>query len=433
MNSKMNLFTQFSILLTFRYTRRRTSGYSKSRATFSAGPTPGSVVIQHREYIGEVITVYKMQTQTEQNKLDVIGSWYLRVARQTTLIKGPWQISPSNSLLFPWLAKTAWNWQEFMCNAMAFEFKSTSGGTQTGENPAIGQVLFSCDYNPQAEVIDQSDWQFLENYEYSTPGKPTNDIIYPINTQGTQVNKYSTVPGTGGDKRFDYLGNLYITVSGTAAQNTVSDTAAPGKICVLGKLYVTYSFLLMKPQQRKIPPFLLDDDPTLTGLSSCLWKVPLTGTEEYTQNNIFGVSTNTTTKLAKHIKGLDDIYIYEGSKIIQFGPGVDGVYVFTFTVSGDAVTGNGAFPTWLVLGNGNGGDIEFYKFFLGSGSVYTVAYPAIASASIITHQVAVEVHNKSTASVLLYYSTAGNIPLNGSSYNITCSLFMLHDDDDELD
>jgi hypothetical protein len=174
-----------------------------------------SVVVRHREFLGEI----KGST--------------------AFTIQGEYVINPGMSSTFPWLSGIAANFQEYRFKGVVFHYVSTSGTAVSGTNPAIGSVMMQTTYRsndvPPATKID------MLNEYWACESGTAEAFAHPIecspkeNPFSTQWIRTTSVP-TGDNMLLYDLGKMFIATSGQpAAGNPIGD------------LWVTYEVELRKP------------------------------------------------------------------------------------------------------------------------------------------------------------------------------------------
>lgn len=116
-----------------------------------------TIVVRHREYVGEVYSSPTPGAFTVSN----------------------FALQPGNSALFEWLAPIANQYQEWIPMGMVAEFKSNSGEVVTGATNALGQVIMATDYNAYNVNPFQNKSQ-MNNTVYSTNAKITQSFVHAI-------------------------------------------------------------------------------------------------------------------------------------------------------------------------------------------------------------------------------------------------------------
>jgi len=172
--------------------------------------TRATNVVCHREYLG-----------------DIIGT--------TAFNNTQYPLNPGISQTFPWLSSIAANYQEFKFHGIIFEFRPLITDYVTSGAPGV--VVLATNYN--ADVVNYTTKQQMENSEFAVSIKPTMPVIHGIecaDDQTTIPHRYvrtGAVP-TGQDLRLYDLGNFQFATQ----QNPVQD---------LGELWVSYCVEFFKP------------------------------------------------------------------------------------------------------------------------------------------------------------------------------------------
>lgn len=185
------------------------------------GNISNGTVVQHREYIQ-----------------DVVGTG------STAFSITAFNINPGLPNTFPWLAFLASNYEQYEIRGMVFEYKSLCSDQTAGAASALGSVILATDYDSiDAAYASKSE---MEQSQYCVSGKPSNDIIHPIecapNRTSIPINYIrSTTQPLGTDIRLYDLGRFQLALAGIPAA-----TAPAGSL--LGELWVTYEIVLYKPQ-----------------------------------------------------------------------------------------------------------------------------------------------------------------------------------------
>lgn len=119
--------------------------------------TDDTIIVRHREYVGEVFSSPVAGAFTVQN----------------------FALQPGNSALFEWLAPIANQFQEWIPMGIVAEFKSNSGEVVSGPTNALGQVIMATDYNAFNTDPFQNKSQ-MNNTVYSTNAKITQSFVHAI-------------------------------------------------------------------------------------------------------------------------------------------------------------------------------------------------------------------------------------------------------------
>lgn len=187
---------------------------------FADNSKDDSVVISHREYLGDVITS------------DVSGAFNIQ----------HYALNPSEVNSFPWLSNIAQpNYQQYKFEGLAFEFKSFSADALNSTNTALGSV-FAC-INYDYTDYDLASRYEVENTDWSSSCKPSENMLIPVECAPRQtgmngllyVVNGNTVPPNADPKMY-YLGKMWIGTTGFQGTNVN-----------IGSLYVTYKIRLYKP------------------------------------------------------------------------------------------------------------------------------------------------------------------------------------------
>jgi len=180
----------------------------------------GGLVISHREYLGDVITSATPGAFSIQDFV----------------------INPGTARTWEWLAQIAVNYEQWKPQGILFAFKSTSADALNSTNTALGTVIMATQYNPYNGDFKTA--AEMMSYEYSTSGRPSEDIIHmiecdphqgAISTFFTQTKNISL--SADGDRRFLQLGKFYLATTGFQ-----------GAKVNIGQLWVTYQICLLKPK-----------------------------------------------------------------------------------------------------------------------------------------------------------------------------------------
>lgn len=175
--------------------------------------------VSHKEYLGDVIT------SASAGNFEISG----------------FDLNPSNSQVWEWLAQIAGNFEEWKPEGILFYFKSTSADALSSTNTALGNVIMATNYNVYNP--DFTTKAEMEAYQFCTSGVPSEDMIHPIEcdpSQGSISTYYMNVgPINQGiqDQRFNKLGKFFIATVGFQ-----------GEKVNIGELWVTYQITLLKPK-----------------------------------------------------------------------------------------------------------------------------------------------------------------------------------------
>lgn len=187
---------------------------------FSNNRSDDSVVITHREYLGDIIT----SSSAGGFNIESYG------------------LNPSEKNTFPWLSAIAQpNYQQYKFDGLVFEFRSFSADALNSTNTALGSVFACINYDYMDQ--DPASRYEVENTDWSKSAKPSESFMIPVEcaTKQTSGNGFSYIingnnipPNT--DPKTYYLGKLWIGTTGFQ-----------GTSVNVGSLYVTYKIRLYKP------------------------------------------------------------------------------------------------------------------------------------------------------------------------------------------
>lgn len=186
---------------------------------------PRSVVIRHREYLGEV-------------------------SGSTGFVQDNFIINPGNSKTFPWLSQIAGNFQQYKFKGLVFQYKSTSADALNSTNTALGSVMLATKYNSQEEdFISKLE---LSAHEFSSSGPPSRDALHPIECD-MRNNPIDIlyVDRSNGNSEHDQsllydLGKFYLCSDGMQAVSNI------------GELWVSYEVELLKPRLAPLGARLME-------------------------------------------------------------------------------------------------------------------------------------------------------------------------------
>lgn len=159
------------------------------------------------------------------------------VSSQAFALKS-YSVNPGLSASFPWLSGVAGDsFSQFDIQGMVYYFKSTCGDTSSSTN-SLGTVSMCAEYNVNTPAFSTK--QQMENSMFCASGKPTQDIMAPIecddrlNVQDSHYIRTGPVPTGGTLSQYDHC-NMMIATSGQQADDVV-----------IGELWCTYDIILRK-------------------------------------------------------------------------------------------------------------------------------------------------------------------------------------------
>lgn len=174
-----------------------------------------SVVIRHREYLGEIRGSKAFTTQRF------------------------FKLQPGNTDTFPWLSGIARQFSEYAIRGAVFHYVPTSGYAVSGDNPAIGSVMMQTTYRAN-DSLPTTKVEMLNEY-WSSEGPPNEAFVHPIECSPKEnpfsIHYIHTQPVPTGDSELMYdMGTTFVSTSGM-----------PGDNNVVGDLWITYEIELKKP------------------------------------------------------------------------------------------------------------------------------------------------------------------------------------------
>lgn len=188
----------------------------------SAGDETGSLMITHREYIGDI---FAPPTATVSD---------------FTVQSFP--LNPGLEQTFPWLSQIAQNYEEYELEQCVFEFVSTVQDINSA-NGQVGTIITATQYN--ASRPDFTDKPAMAAYAHSVSGKSTDNQNHgvecdPSKLSGSEGKFVRANPVMTGEdlKTYDH-GRFQL------ATHNIPAAMAGG---TLGELYVYYTVKLRKPK-----------------------------------------------------------------------------------------------------------------------------------------------------------------------------------------
>lgn len=230
-------------------------------------------------------------------------------------------INPGLSTTFPFLSGIAQNFEMYRIHGCVFTFHSTSGDSVGSTTTSLGSIYMASDYNSLDASFTTK--QGMLATMFSNSGKPSEDIIHPIECNPKQSGVLQRYVRTGalGDSNasklnFDWA-NFQIASSGQQATATV------------GELWVSYDIELFNPQSVVPRGLTLKNDFwSLYNVSNAAILGSSPVEEVNTLGTSLNVSLNTITIPANLYGHYEVIYQAEGSSTASC----------TLTLSGSANT-----------------------------------------------------------------------------------------------
>jgi len=182
------------------------------------GNMSNATIVQHREYIQDIIV-----------PADPAAFSVVKIPLNAGLRSA-----------FPWLSNLAGNYQEYQFIGCIFEFRSLS--SESAATLPMGSIVIASNY----DTIDPNyaDKRHMENSQFCVGGKPSHNLIHPIECDPSVTFvpiKYTRTGGLpdGSDSRLYDHCNVQVATQGLPA-GTEGQT--------IGELWVTYEVALYKPQ-----------------------------------------------------------------------------------------------------------------------------------------------------------------------------------------
>lgn len=174
-----------------------------------------SIVVRHREYLGEVRSSAAFSVQQS------------------------FPLNPGNASTFPWLSGIANRFQEFSIKGAVFHYIPTSGSAVSSTNAALGSVMLQTSYRA-TDIPPTSKVEMLNEY-CSNEVVPCDSMAHPIecdpkeNPFNVMYIRTGAIPPGENLLMYD-LGITHLAVSGCQTTGNV-----------IGDLWVTYEIELKKP------------------------------------------------------------------------------------------------------------------------------------------------------------------------------------------
>lgn len=177
-----------------------------------------ATIIRHREYVCDVISS------------STAGAFQVQ----------SFPINPGLAQTFEFLSQIACNYTEYKIEGLLFDFKTTSVDALNSTNTALGTVYMATQYDSLSP--DFSSKAEMASYEFCTMGKPSQDVIHPVECDPHQNPISELYIRTGGqpsnsDLRMYDLGRFQIATVGMQASSVN-----------VGELHCTYQVALYKPR-----------------------------------------------------------------------------------------------------------------------------------------------------------------------------------------
>jgi hypothetical protein len=182
--------------------------------------TGQSVIVRHKEFIGDVIA----GTGSAPTPFEISNTF---------------SINPGLATSFPWLSTLAQNFQEYTFKGLVYHYVPTSGNSVASTNTALGSVMMATNY--RATLPTYTSKVYMLNEYFSSDARPSETFVHPIecdpkeNPYNVQYVRTSAVPSGEDPKTYD-LGVMSVATQGMPASSTN-----------VGELWATYEVELRKP------------------------------------------------------------------------------------------------------------------------------------------------------------------------------------------
>jgi len=314
------------------------SGPSISSDMPSTGHGMGTIVVRHREFIGNV---------------------YGPPDANFTITQ--YDINPGLEGTFPWLSQIAQNYDEYQFHQLLFEYKTMVAdfAATTGQ---VGQVILATQYNANLPPFPSK--RAMLEYQLAQDSKTSQSMIHGVECDpsklSTAFGKYTRAgpPQAGQDLNTLDHGTFYMAVDSIPAGYANQ---------ILGELWVTYTLELRKPksfanQSLGIPKDIFISDQIVWPTSSFPATPATTKISNLAvgQQNSIGTTVGWALTCDTNTPGID----------ITFPPGVTGAFEINVTFNCNdiiATVNPGDFSAFQVRHNTTGG-IELIEDLWRSGS-----------------------------------------------------------------
>lgn len=174
-----------------------------------------SIIVRHKEYLGEVRSSIAYNVQQS------------------------YPLNPGIQQTFPWLSGIAARFQEYTIRGAVFHYIPSSGSAVSSTNAALGTVMLQTSYRA-TDVPPSSKVEMLNEY-CSNEVVPSDTMAHPIecdpkeNPFNVQYVRSAAIPVGESTLLYD-LGQTHLAVSGCQTNGNV-----------IGDLWITYEVELRKP------------------------------------------------------------------------------------------------------------------------------------------------------------------------------------------
>lgn len=248
--------------------------------------TSQSVIVRHREFIGDVVSSGTANAFTSQS----------------------YSLNPGLGSTFPWLSSIAQCYQEYDFKGVIFEYHSSSADAiASSTNTTLGTVHMVTLYRNSIPITSK---QQVLNEFFANDAKPSEDFVHPVecdpaeNPFKVQYVRGGAVPAGEDIKMYD-LGTFYVCSSGVQ-----------GTSVVLGELWATYEVELKKP----------------------VFGGPSGGGDLYGTYAHYTFTPANSTPLSSSVKVFDDIGLSFTNLAMSWPNGTVGTYMCYYVAYGGATS-----------------------------------------------------------------------------------------------
>lgn len=201
----------------------------------NSSPTGSGVIINHREYIGDLVASTKFKSVT-------------------------YDVNAGDNTTFPWLSTVAAQFETYEMLGCAFFYESHSANALNSVNTALGKVMMSSLMN--SATPDFTNQREMMNTAMFSSGKPSEHLVHPIecapgaNVLDTRYVRVGSKAALGvQDIQFYDLCKVQLATIGQQA----ADVGQPGYTVpiLLGSVFISYNVLLKDPVlgAEKVVPY----------------------------------------------------------------------------------------------------------------------------------------------------------------------------------
>nr|WRQ65276.1 structural protein [Tolivirales sp.] len=206
---------------------KKNSLFSDSpKRAFTLGTNGSSLVIEHSEYVGPVVSS------------DTIGAFTQKT----------YPMDPTNPSSFPWLSSLAVNFEQYEVLGLVYRLETASGAAISGSDSALGTWISTFQYDPTNEPYTNKQ-QMLQSYG------SVSSVVCKSQLMGVECAKDSLVfdklycreSDASTETRFYSKGNFVVASQGLKAASQV-----------VGDLWVHYKIKFINPKTPTLANDIID-------------------------------------------------------------------------------------------------------------------------------------------------------------------------------